>query len=76
MAQPCPAPPPPPFTHGQDAYRDPVKLSCGHIFCADCCGEWFERERTCPMCRASVGPASKRFKSAADGRTSLLPIIF
>jgi hypothetical protein len=60
----------------QDSYRSPVKLSCNHIFCSDCCGEWFERERTCPMCRAAVGPANKRFKSFADGRTPLFPLLF
>lgn len=33
----------------QDAYREPTKLPCSHIFCNDCLSEWFERERTCPM---------------------------
>lgn len=43
---------------------------------ADCCCEWFERERTCPMCRAAVGPANKKFKSKSDGSTPLFPTIF
>lgn len=60
----------------QDAFRDPVRLSCTHVFCQDCCGEWFERERTCPMCRAAVGPANKKFKSKSDGSTPLFPTIF
>ena len=61
----------------QDPFRDPVKLSCGHIFCSDCIGEWFERgERTCAMCRAVVGPSGRGFRSASDGSTSLLPIVF
>ena len=75
------AQPPPPLPAylpacPQDVYRSPVKLSCGHLFCSDCCGEWFERERTCPMCRAAVGPPNKRFKSFADGRTPLFPLLF
>ncbi|KAL4458001.1 hypothetical protein ABPG75_012866 [Micractinium tetrahymenae] len=60
----------------QEAFRAPLRLSCGHIFCADCCGEWFERERTCPMCRAAVGPPNKKFKSKSDGSTPLFPTIF
>lgn len=61
----------------QDAYRSPVKLACTHIFCSDCCGEWFERERTCPICRAAVGPpAARRFRTAGDGATPLWPILF
>jgi hypothetical protein len=60
----------------QDAYREPTKLTCGHIFCNDCLSEWFERERTCPMCRAAVGPASKKFKSFSDGRTPIFPFLF
>ena len=30
------------------------KLIFQHIFCEDCIAVWFDRERTCPMCRASV----------------------
>ena len=70
----CPAHPPYPR---QDAYRDPVKLPCSHLFCADCLGEWVERERTCPMCRAAVGPAAaKKVGSYSDGRTPLCPYVF
>ena len=25
-----------------------------HIFCEDCVATWFNRERTCPMCRANI----------------------
>ena len=28
--------------------------SLQHIFCEDCIGIWFDRERTCPMCRAKI----------------------
>ncbi|CAH1800993.1 unnamed protein product [Owenia fusiformis] len=38
----------------QDNYSQPVKLTCGHIFCEDCVCLWFDRERTCPMCRANI----------------------
>ncbi|KAK2574394.1 RING finger and transmembrane domain-containing protein 2, partial [Acropora cervicornis] len=29
-----------------------VYAACKHIFCEDCISLWFDRERTCPMCRA------------------------
>ncbi|KAJ0404698.1 hypothetical protein ATCC90586_001248 [Pythium insidiosum] len=32
----------------------PVKLACSHMFCEECVMEWFDRERSCPLCRASV----------------------
>lgn len=38
----------------QDKFTDPVQLSCRHIFCEDCVSMWFDRERTCPMCRANI----------------------
>ncbi|XP_064612689.1 E3 ubiquitin-protein ligase RNFT2-like [Liolophura sinensis] len=38
----------------QDDFREPVKLSCKHIFCEDCVSIWFDREKTCPMCRAQI----------------------
>ncbi|KAJ0788983.1 putative transcription factor C2H2 family [Helianthus annuus] len=47
----------------------PVLLRCKHIFCEDCVSEWFERERTCPLCRSVVKPAGIR--SFGDGSTSL-----
>ena len=31
-----------------------VFSSFQHIFCEDCVSMWFDRERTCPMCRATV----------------------
>lgn len=58
----------------QDAPRAPLKLPCGHIFCEDCVGEWFERDRTCPMCRTAVRPAN--LVSYADGQTNIFPIVF
>ncbi|WOG96131.1 hypothetical protein DCAR_0415462 [Daucus carota subsp. sativus] len=53
----------------QEKMHSPVLLRCKHIFCEDCVSEWFERERTCPLCRALVKPAELR--SFADGSTSL-----
>jgi len=37
-----------------DSFHDPTKLNCSHIFCEECVTTWFDRERTCPMCRARV----------------------
>ncbi|XP_076953610.1 uncharacterized protein LOC143627733 [Bidens hawaiensis] len=38
----------------QEKMQAPILLCCNHIFCEDCVSEWFERERTCPLCRALV----------------------
>ncbi|XP_047332760.1 E3 ubiquitin-protein ligase RNFT1 [Impatiens glandulifera] len=53
----------------QEKMHAPIMLRCKHIFCEDCVSEWFERERTCPLCRALVKPAD--LKSFGDGSTSL-----
>lgn len=37
-----------------DDYNGPVLLECNHIFCESCVGTWFDREQTCPLCRAKV----------------------
>jgi hypothetical protein len=58
----------------QEKMVSPIILSCTHIFCEDCVSEWFERERTCPLCRASVLAAGNR--SHSDGTTSILAQIF
>ncbi|KAK1409244.1 hypothetical protein QVD17_35770 [Tagetes erecta] len=58
----------------QEKMQAPILLRCKHIFCEDCVSEWFERERTCPLCRALVRPADIR--SFADGSTSLLFQLF
>ncbi|KAL2540005.1 RING/U-box superfamily protein [Abeliophyllum distichum] len=49
----------------QEKMHVPILLRCKHIFCEDCVSEWFERERTCPLCRALVRPADLR--SFGDG---------
>ncbi|CAL9760064.1 unnamed protein product [Musa acuminata subsp. burmannicoides] len=58
----------------QEKMHAPILLSCKHIFCEDCVSEWFERERTCPLCRALVKPADLR--SFGDGSTSLFFQLF
>ncbi|XP_044508617.1 RING finger and transmembrane domain-containing protein 2-like [Mangifera indica] len=58
----------------QEKMHAPILLRCKHIFCEDCVSEWFERERTCPLCRALVKPAELR--SFGDGSTSLFFQIF
>ncbi|GAA0165770.1 hypothetical protein LIER_40053 [Lithospermum erythrorhizon] len=58
----------------QEKMHTPILLRCKHLFCEDCVSEWFERERTCPLCRALVRPADLR--SYGDGSTSLHLQIF
>ncbi|KAI8014163.1 RING finger and transmembrane domain-containing protein 2 [Camellia lanceoleosa] len=58
----------------QEKMHTPISLRCKHIFCEDCVLEWFERERTCPLCRALVKPADLR--SFGDGSTSLFFQLF
>ncbi|XP_022742090.1 RING finger and transmembrane domain-containing protein 1-like isoform X2 [Durio zibethinus] len=58
----------------QEKMQAPILLRCKHIFCEDCVSEWFERERTCPLCRAVVKAADLR--SFGDGSTSLLFQLF
>nr|XP_022340528.1 RING finger and transmembrane domain-containing protein 1-like [Crassostrea virginica]XP_022340529.1 RING finger and transmembrane domain-containing protein 1-like [Crassostrea virginica] len=52
----------------QDDYKDPIKLACKHIFCENCVSMWFDREKTCPMCRAQIHTESPMWK---DGSTSI-----
>jgi len=59
----------------QEKMTSPVKLSsCRHIFCELCVSEWFEREKTCPLCRAVIKCAGSRTHS--DGSTSMLVQLF
>ncbi|OWM67029.1 RING finger and transmembrane domain-containing protein 2 isoform X2 [Punica granatum] len=58
----------------QEKMHAPILLRCKHIFCEDCVSEWFERERTCPLCRALVKSADLR--SFGDGSTSLFFQLF
>ena len=61
-----------------ESMKRPVKLACSHMFCEECVTEWFDHERSCPLCRASVessGPtdAENVKPQYLDGRTSLVP---
>ncbi|KAF4028277.1 Ring finger domain [Phytophthora infestans] len=60
-----------------ETMRQPVKLACSHMFCEECVTEWFDHERSCPLCRASVGSGPSAEESVKphflDGRTSLVP---
>lgn len=58
----------------QEKMQAPISLRCQHVFCEDCVAEWFERERTCPLCRAVVRAVGLR--SFGDCSTTLLPQIF
>ncbi|TYZ69087.1 hypothetical protein PybrP1_010193, partial [[Pythium] brassicae (nom. inval.)] len=61
----------------------PVKLPCSHMFCEECVTEWFDRERSCPLCRASMATSPRGAGSEGDakpqfldGSTSLFPQLF
>jgi len=38
----------------QEQFTSPVKLHCQHVFCQACIESWFQREKTCPLCRTVV----------------------
>uniref|UniRef100_A0A1I7VHM3 RING-type domain-containing protein n=1 Tax=Loa loa TaxID=7209 RepID=A0A1I7VHM3_LOALO len=44
-------------------FCNPVRLSCGHVFCEECIGTWLDNEHTCPMCRATVAQEDNLWKS-------------
>ena len=58
----------------QEKYVQPIKLRCKHVFCEECVSEWFERERTCPLCRAVIKPAG--LQNYGDGGTVMFAQIF
>ncbi|XP_070293229.1 E3 ubiquitin-protein ligase RNFT2 isoform X1 [Salvelinus sp. IW2-2015] len=51
----------------QGDFRDPIVLLCQHVFCEECLCLWFDRERTCPLCRSAVIETLHCWK---DGTTS------
>lgn len=56
----------------QDDYKSPSMLQCKHIFCEECVALWFDRERTCPICRAQIADDP----TWRDGSTTHLHQIF
>uniref|UniRef100_UPI00398EB283 E3 ubiquitin-protein ligase RNFT2 n=1 Tax=Pristiophorus japonicus TaxID=55135 RepID=UPI00398EB283 len=51
----------------QAEFREPVMLICQHVFCDECACLWFDRERSCPLCRTAVIETLRCWK---DGTTS------
>ncbi|XP_065804241.1 RING finger and transmembrane domain-containing protein 2 isoform X1 [Labrus bergylta] len=51
----------------QADFREPIALLCQHVFCEECLCLWFDRERTCPLCRSTVVETLRCWK---DGTTS------
>lgn len=56
----------------QDDFKRPTMLVCNHIFCEECVSVWFDRERTCPMCRAQIADDP----TWRDGSTTFLIQVF
>ncbi|KAM9320797.1 E3 ubiquitin-protein ligase RNFT1 [Gastrophryne carolinensis] len=52
----------------QAEFRKPTVLMCQHIFCEECISLWFNREKSCPLCRTVISSHSHKWK---DGATSL-----
>ncbi|XP_037126484.1 E3 ubiquitin-protein ligase RNFT1 isoform X2 [Syngnathus acus] len=51
----------------QGEYRDPQALICQHIFCDECIALWFNREKSCPLCRTVITEKVYKWR---DGATS------
>ncbi|KAL7986780.1 hypothetical protein Chor_013063 [Crotalus horridus] len=51
----------------QAEFRDAVMLLCQHVFCEECLCLWFDREKTCPLCRSLAVETLRCWK---DGTTS------
>lgn len=41
-----------------DTLQGPVQLTCKHLFCEQCISQWLAKEKTCPMCRATLPNAA------------------
>lgn len=51
----------------QGDYREPRALLCQHIFCDECIALWFNREKSCPLCRTVITEKVYKWR---DGATS------
>lgn len=51
----------------QGEYREPRVLLCQHIFCDECIALWFNREKSCPLCRTVITQKVYKWR---DGATS------
>ncbi|XP_048412990.2 E3 ubiquitin-protein ligase RNFT1 [Stegostoma tigrinum] len=51
----------------QTEFREPILLLCQHIFCEECISLWFNREKTCPLCRTVILDYIQAWR---DGATS------
>ncbi|XP_061461387.1 E3 ubiquitin-protein ligase RNFT1 [Rhineura floridana] len=51
----------------QAEFQKPLLLICQHIFCEECIALWFNREKTCPLCRTIISNHINKWK---DGATS------
>lgn len=52
----------------QAEFQKPVVLICQHIFCEECITLWFNREKSCPLCRTVISDHINKWK---DGATSV-----
>ncbi|XP_031447390.1 E3 ubiquitin-protein ligase RNFT1 [Phasianus colchicus] len=54
-------------------FQKPILLICQHTFCEECISLWFNREKTCPLCRTVISDHVNKWK---DGATSMRLQIF
>ncbi|OXB79048.1 UNVERIFIED_CONTAM: hypothetical protein H355_005924 [Colinus virginianus] len=54
-------------------FQKPILLICQHTFCEECISLWFNREKTCPLCRTVISDHVNKWK---DGATSMHLQIF
>ncbi|XP_064021908.1 E3 ubiquitin-protein ligase RNFT1 [Pogoniulus pusillus] len=57
----------------QAEFQKPILLICQHTFCEECISLWFNREKTCPLCKTVISDHVNKWK---DGATSMHLQIF